>query len=77
MPPTSEKGRESVTAHKFKVGRWVHLSGSGGNRHITGIYRILARLPEERGDPQYRVENRAGTQQRVVWQSDITEVEDR
>jgi hypothetical protein len=57
--------------HKFKIGQRVHLSASGLNRHIAGTYRIVARLPEERGDPQYRVENGAGTQQRVVWESDL------
>jgi len=64
-------------AHKFKVGQRVHLTGSGVNRHIAGIYKVLARLPEERGDPQYRVENGAGTQQRVVWESELTGLENR
>ena len=57
--------------HKFKVGQRVHVSAAGPVRHIAGIYKVLAKLPEERGDPQYRVENSAGTQQRVVWESDL------
>lgn len=62
-------------AHKFKVGQRVRLSGSGANRHVAGIYKVLARLPEERGDQQYRVENAAGTQQRVVWESELKGLE--
>ena len=61
--------------HKFKVGQRVHLSSSGLTRHIAGIYKVLAQLPEERGDQQYRVENSAGTQQRVVWESELKGLE--
>ncbi len=57
--------------HTYKIGQRVHLSASGLNRHVAGIYRIVAQLPEERGDRQYRVENSAGTQQRVVWESHL------
>lgn len=57
--------------HKFKVGQRVHLSASNLNRHIAGIYKVIAQLPEERGDRQYRVVNSAGTQQRVVWESQL------
>ena len=57
--------------HKFKIGQRVHLSASGLNRQVGGTYRVLAQLPEERGDRQYKVENMAGTQQRVVWESQL------
>jgi len=57
--------------HKYKIGQRVHLSASGLNRHVAGIYKIVAQLPEERGDRQYRVENSTGTQQRVVWESHL------
>lgn len=60
-----------MSVHKFKVGQRVHLSASGLTRHIAGIYKVLALLPEERGDRQYKVENSAGTQQRVVWESQL------
>ena len=58
-------------SHKYKIGQRVHLSASGLNRHVAGIYKVVAQLPEERGDRQYRVENGAGTQQRVVWESHL------
>ena len=57
--------------HKYKIGQRVHLSASGLNRHVAGIYKVVAQLPEERGDRQYRVENSTGTQQRVVWESHL------
>lgn len=61
--------------HKFKVGQSVHLSASGFNRHASGIYKVVAHLPEERGDAQYRIQNTVGTQQRVVWESQLKGLE--
>lgn len=61
--------------HKFKVGQRVRLSASGLNRHVAGTYKVLAQLPEERGDRQYRVGNTEGTQQRVVWESQLKGLE--
>jgi hypothetical protein len=58
-------------AHKFKIGQRVQLSASGFNRNAAGIYKVVARLPEERGDWQYRIQSSAGTQQRVVWESQL------
>jgi len=58
-------------SHKFKVGQRVHLSASGFNRHAAGIYKVVAHMPEERGDWQYRIQNSVGTQQRVVWESQL------
>lgn len=61
--------------HKFKVGQRVRLSASGVNRHVSGTYKVLAQLPEEHGDRQYRVANAEGTQQRVVWESQLKGLE--
>jgi hypothetical protein len=41
---------------------------------VAGIYRVLALLPEERGDRQYRVQNTANSQQRVVSEGDLTAI---
>ena len=60
-----------MPSHKFKVGQRVHLSAPGINRDVAGTYKVLAQMPEERGDRQYRVENSSGTQQRVVWESHL------
>ena len=46
-------------SHKFKVGQSVRLSAPEINRGVAGIYKVVALLPEERGDCQYRVQSRA------------------
>ena len=57
--------------HQFKVGQTVRFRASAVERGASGIYKILALLPEERGDFQYRVENSEGSRQRVVWESQL------
>ena len=64
-----------MPGHRFKVGQRVRLSAAAIDRHVAGIYKVVAQLPEERGDRQYRVENSAGTQQRVVWESQLSSLE--
>jgi len=59
-------------SHKFKVGQSVRLSAPTINRGVAGIYRVVALLPEERGDCQYRIQSSAGPQQRVAWQSQLS-----
>jgi hypothetical protein len=61
--------------HKFKVGQRVRLSAAAIDRGVAGIYKVVALLPEERGDRQYRVQSTAGTQQRVVWESQLSGLE--
>ncbi|MYZ48092.1 hypothetical protein [Propylenella binzhouense] len=60
-----------MPSHAFKVGQKVLLSGSSLMRGAAGTYKIVALLPEERGDWQYRVQSTDGNQQRVVWQSQL------
>lgn len=64
-----------MTEHKFKVGQKVRLSGSGIDRHVGGVYKVVAQLPEERGDRQYRVKHVDTPQQRVVWESHLRRVD--
>lgn len=61
--------------HRFKVGQRVRLSAFGANRGAAGVYKVLALLPEERGDRQYRVQHVDTWQQRVVLESDLTSAE--
>lgn len=58
-------------SHAYKVGQSVRLLPSTFQR-AAGTYTILALMPEEHGDCQYRVENTASRQQRMVWESEIT-----
>jgi hypothetical protein len=61
--------------HKFKVGQSVRLSSAAINRGVAGVYKVVALLPEERGDCQYKVQSIAGQQQRVAWESMLTAVD--
>jgi hypothetical protein len=60
--------------HKFKVGQRVRLSAAV-DRGAIGIYKVMAQLPEERGEHQYRVQSTTSPQQRVVMESRLTRVE--
>jgi hypothetical protein len=62
-------------SHMFKVGQTVRLSAAAINRNVAGLYRIVALMPEERGDRQYRVQSSANSQQRVVWESQLSKVD--
>jgi hypothetical protein len=61
-------------SHRFKVGQSVRLSSAAINRGVAGVYKVVALLPEERGDQQYKVQSTAGPQQRVVWESQLSAV---
>ncbi len=61
--------------HRFKVGQTVRFSAGAVNKGVSGLYRVVALLPEERGDRQYRVQASPGTQQRVVWESQLSRVD--
>lgn len=63
-----------MAKHAFKVGQRVRLSASSVSAGVAGIYKILALLPEERGDRQYRVQNTANSQQRVVTEANLTAI---
>jgi hypothetical protein len=58
--------------HKFKVGQRVRLSAAAIDRGAAGIYKVMAQLPEERGEHQYRVQSTSGPQQRVVLESRLS-----
>ena len=61
-------------SHKFKVGQSVRLSSAAINRGVAGVYKVVALLPEERGDHQYKVQSVGGPQQRVAWESMLSPV---
>ncbi len=63
-----------MTSHKFKVGQSVRLSSAAINRGVAGIYKVVALLPEERGDCHYRVQSSVGSQQRVVLEDQLSPV---
>ena len=57
--------------HRFKVGQRVRLSAASIDRGAAGVYKVLALLPESKGEWQYRLQSAAGPQQRVAWESQL------
>ena len=59
--------RESVDNHRFAVGATVRLNrnGSFGNA-VSGAFKIIAKLPEQDGELQYRIKSEHEPFQRTV-----------
>lgn len=43
--------------HKFKVGQRVVFSEARLDRGTVGVYRVVAQLPDDHGELQYRIES--------------------
>ena len=56
----------------FGVGQIVHFTPGMHERAYAGLYRIVARLPEERGERQYRVKSTNDSHERIVRESQIS-----
>ena len=61
--------------HKFKVGQKVLFSAANIERGAAGYYKIVAHLPEENGDHQYRIQSADGPRERVAKESQLSAVE--
>jgi hypothetical protein len=62
-----------ASPHKFKVGQNVRFAGAGMlERGASGPYRVIAQLPEEYGDWQYRIQSADRVRERVVKESQLT-----
>ena len=59
-------------SHKFKIGQMVRFTPGAHERGFGGVYRVEARLPEERGDFQYRIKRVDSEHQRVVREEQIS-----
>jgi len=57
--------------HKFQVGQRVHLSAAYIERGAGGIYRIVATLPDDHGDEQYRIQSTTTPRERVAKESQL------
>ena len=60
-----------MSEHAYQIGQSVRVKGSYRLRDLGGSYKILALLPEEHGDYQYRVRSSTSAQQRVIRESEI------
>ena len=58
--------------HRFAIGTMVRLCRSNPLRNATvGPYEILARLPAEGGEFQYRVKSLAERYQRIIKEDEL------
>jgi hypothetical protein len=60
-----------MPSHIFNIGQSVRLSTPAIERS-SGVYTVVALMPEERGDRQYRIQAATTGPQRVVWESQLS-----
>jgi hypothetical protein len=53
----------------------VLFSAANIERGAAGIYKVVAHLPEEQGDRQYRIQSAAGPRERVAKESQLSAIE--
>ena len=61
-----------MTGSTFGVGQIVRFTPGMHERAYGGLYEIVARLPEERGERQYRVKSTGDSHERIVRESQIS-----
>lgn len=61
-----------MTSHAYRVGQSVCVVTCLVPR-ISGTYKILALMPEERGSHHYRVQSVLGPQERMISESQIVD----
>lgn len=57
--------------HKFRIGQRVIFSEARIDRGTIGVYRVVAQLPDERGEQQYRIESADRMHLRVAQESQL------
>ena len=57
--------------HKFKVGQRVVFSEPRTDRATIGVYRVVAHLPDDRGEQQYRIESADRMHLRVAQENQL------
>jgi hypothetical protein len=62
-----------MSKHKFQVGQLVELAPPL-RRHTLGVYHIIALLPTEHGEPQYRVKSLAEANERCALEFELRAV---
>jgi hypothetical protein len=62
-------------SHRFAIGNMVRLSKTVPMRYaVAGLYEILAQLPEQEGELQYRVKSEREPYQRIVKEGELEAV---
>jgi hypothetical protein len=61
--------------HKFTVGQKVRFVGAAiFERNDTGHYKIIAHLPDENGDWQYRIQRIDLSRERIARESQLAAI---
>ena len=58
----------------FNIGQTVRFTPGAHERGFAGLYTVLRRLPEERGEVQYRIKSTKDDHERVVRGVQLTAV---
>jgi hypothetical protein len=58
--------------HRFRSGQTVRLNRGYPHRSASaGVYQVVRQLPDNGGDPQYRIKSASEPHERVVTESDL------
>ncbi len=64
---------EALKPHRFKIGQQVNLAATRFERIlVAGSFEVIARLPAEAGEPQYRVKHGREAFERRVGEHRLT-----
>lgn len=74
--PVAKRAHPSVRSlHRFDVGEWLTMAGGGRiTTREASTCLVLAHLPHEGGSLRYRVQSQSEGFQRVVNESDLSEL---
>jgi hypothetical protein len=61
----------SMLSHKFHVGQLVHIAPAISRNVPGGSYEITKKLPESRGEFEYRIKSMNEPHERVVRESEL------
>jgi hypothetical protein len=58
--------------HKFHVGESVTMSPATSRNVPGGVYEVIKRLPNNGGEPEYRIKSASEPHERVARESELT-----
>jgi hypothetical protein len=63
-----------MPTHKFQIGQTVFLTPFPIQKILGGAYTVTRKLPERNGEFEYRVKNAKEPHERVVGESELSNV---
>lgn len=58
--------------HKFSLDQTVRFTAGTHERSFAGLYKVVQKMPEERGELQYRIKSAKDAHERVVREAQIS-----